>query len=153
MMPFDRFTETAQETPQRAFEVMQRYGHNQMDTEHVLLALIEQPQGVVSQILEMLKVNANALVEQLDSILRTSQQVSGFVGEAGQIPITPRVFQIITLADEEANQMKDEHISTEHMFLAIVSERDTLVAKLLEDAGITRDRVSDSLQQLRGGRT
>ncbi len=152
MIPFDRFTETAQETPKRALEIMQRYGHTQMDTEHVLLALIEQPQGVVSRLLDMLKVNANGLAGQLDSILRSSSQVSGFVGESGQIPITPRVFQIITLADVEANQMKDAHISTEHMFLAIVSERETPVARLLEDAGITRNRVSDSLQQLRSGR-
>ncbi len=151
MIPVDRFTETAQEIPQRAFEIMQRYGHNQMDTEHVLLALIEQPQGVVSQLFEMWNVKSNGLAEQLDSILRTSPQASGFVGEAGQIPITPRVFQIITLANEEANQMKDEQISTEHMFLAIVSERDTPLARLLEDAGITRDRVSETLQQLRSG--
>ncbi len=152
MMPFDRFTQTAQETPQRAFEIMQRYGHNQMDTEHVLLALIEQPQGMVSQLLELLKVNPNALAVQLDAILRASPPASGFEGQAGQIPITPRVFQIITLADEEARQMKDEHIATEHLFLAIVSERDTPVARLLENAGITRNRVVDALQQMRGGR-
>jgi len=55
MMRFDRFTERAQEAAQRAAEIIQRYGHNQIDTEHILLALIEQPQGVVPQILEILK--------------------------------------------------------------------------------------------------
>ena len=60
MMRFDRFTERAQEAAQRAAEIIQRYGHNQIDTEHILLALIEQPQGVIPQILEMLKVDANA---------------------------------------------------------------------------------------------
>ena len=55
MMRFDRFTERAQEAAQRAAEIIQRYGHNQIDTEHILLALIEQPQGVIPQILDLLK--------------------------------------------------------------------------------------------------
>jgi ATP-dependent Clp protease ATP-binding subunit ClpA len=65
MMRFDRFTERAQEAAQRAAEIIQRYGHNQIDTEHILLALIEQPQGVIPQILEYLKVDSNALTERL----------------------------------------------------------------------------------------
>ena len=68
MMRFDRFTERAQEAAQRAAEIIQRYGHNQIDTEHILLALIEQPQGVIPQILEYLKVDSNALTERLDYI-------------------------------------------------------------------------------------
>ena len=60
MMRFDRFTERAQEAAQRAAEIIQRYGHNQIDTEHILLALIEQPQGVIPQILEILKIDATA---------------------------------------------------------------------------------------------
>jgi len=151
MMRFDRFTERAQEAAQRAAEIIQRYGHNQIDTEHILLALIEQPQGVISQLLEMLKVDANALAERLDYILRTSPKASIFGGGAGQIFITPRVKRIIDLANEEANRMKDEYISTEHLFLAILSERNTPAARLLEGAGINRDRVNDSIQQLRGG--
>ena len=151
MMRFDRFTERAQEAAQRAAEIIQRYGHNQIDTEHILLALIEQPQGVISQLLEILKVDGNALAERLDYILRTSPKASIFGGGAGQIFITPRVKRIIDLANEEANRMKDEYISTEHIFLAILSERNTPAARLLEGAGITRDRVYDSIQQLRGG--
>ena len=151
-MPIDRFTMSAQEAPQRAAEIMQRYGHNLMDTEHVLLALIEQPQGMVSQLLEMLRVDKNTLTERLDTILRTSPKENSFTGEAGQIPITPRVMRVLDLANEEANRMKDEKISTEHMFLAILAERDTPVAQLLEDAGIHRDQVYDSIQQLRNGR-
>ena len=61
MMRFDRFTERAQEAAQRAAEIIQRYGHNQIDTEHILLALIEQPQGVIPQILDVLKVDSAAL--------------------------------------------------------------------------------------------
>ncbi|GAB4471663.1 MAG: AAA family ATPase [Anaerolineales bacterium] len=151
MMRFDRFTERAQEAAQRAAEIIQRYGHNQIDTEHILLALIEQPQGVVSQILEVLKVDTNALMERLDYILRTSPKANIFGGGAGQIFITPRVKRIVDLANEEANRLRDEYISTEHIFLAILSERSTPAARLLEGAGVTRDRVYEAIQQIRGG--
>jgi ATP-dependent Clp protease ATP-binding subunit ClpC len=151
MMRFDRFTERAQEAAQRAAEIIQRYGHNQIDTEHILLALIEQPQGVIPQILEYLKIDAAALTERLDYILRTSPKANIFGGGAGQIFITPRVKRIIDLANEEANRLKDEYISTEHIFLAILSERSTPAARLLEGAGVTRERVYEAVQQIRGG--
>ncbi|MEK6754048.1 MAG: AAA family ATPase [Chloroflexota bacterium] len=150
-MRFDRFTERAQEAAQRAAEIIQRYGHNQIDTEHILLALIEQPGGVIPQILEKLSVNAEALTERLDATLRASPKANIFGGGAGQIFITPRVKRIIDLANEEANRLKDEYISTEHIFLAILTERNTPAARILESAGLTRDRVYDAIQDLRGG--
>src|SRR5215210_36638 len=136
MMRFDRFTERAQEAAQRTAEIIQRYGHNQIDTEHILLALIEQPGGVIPQILEKLSVSPKANI---------------FGGGAGQIFITPRVKRIIDLANEEANRLKDEYISTEHIFLAILTERNTPAARILESAGLTRDRVYTAVQDLRGG--
>ncbi len=151
MMRFDRFTERAQEAAQRAAEIIQRYGHNQIDTEHFLLALIEQPQGAVPQILEMLNVNAEMLAERLDYILKTSPKASIFGGGAGQIFITPRVKRVMDIANQEASKLNDEYISTEHMFLAILAERNTPSARLLEGAGLTRDRVFDAIQDLRGG--
>ncbi|MFN2303352.1 MAG: ATP-dependent Clp protease ATP-binding subunit, partial [Anaerolineales bacterium] len=150
-MRFDRFTERAQEAAQRAAEIIQRYGHNQIDTEHILLALIEQPQGVISQLLEILKVDAENFKERLDYILRTSPKANIFGKGAGQVFITPRVKRIIDLANEESNRLRDEYISTEHIFLAILSEKNTPAARLLEDLGITRQRVLDSIEELRGG--
>ncbi len=151
MMRFDRFTERAQEAAQRAAEIIQRYGHNQIDTEHILLALIEQPGGVIPQILEKLSVSSQALVERLDATLRASPKANIFGGGAGQIFITPRVKRIIDLANEEANRLKDEYISTEHIFLAILTERNTPAARILEGAGLSRDRVYEAVQGLRGG--
>jgi ATP-dependent Clp protease ATP-binding subunit ClpC len=151
MMRFDRFTERAQEAAQRAAEIIQRYGHNQIDTEHILMALIEQPGGVIPQILEKLNVSAPALTERLDSTLKASPKANIFGGGAGQIFITPRVKRIVDLANEEANRLKDEYISTEHIFLAILTERNTPAARILESAGLTRDRVFDAIQELRGG--
>jgi ATP-dependent Clp protease ATP-binding subunit ClpC len=152
-MRFDRFTERASEAAQRAAEIIQRYGHNQIDTEHILLALIEQPEGVITQILEILKVDPNMVEERLDYVLRTSPKANIFGGGAGQIFITPRVKRIIDLANEEANRLKDDYISTEHLFLAILSERNTPAARLLETSGITRDRVYEAIMQLRGGKS
>jgi len=151
MMRFDRFTERAQEAAQRAAEIIQRYGHNQIDTEHILLALIEQPGGVIPQILEKLNVSSEALVERIDATLRASPKANIFGGGAGQIFITPRVKRIVDLANEEANRLKDEYISTEHIFLAILTERNTPAARILESAGLSRDRVYDAIQDLRGG--
>jgi len=151
MMRFDRFTERAQEAAQRAAEIIQRYGHNQIDTEHILLALIEQPQGVIPQLLETLNVDSEALTERLDYVLRTSPKANIFGGGAGQIFITPRVKRIVDLANQEANRLKDEYISTEHLFLAILSERNTPSARLLEGAGVTKERVNEAIQQVRGG--
>ena len=119
-MRFDRFTERAQDAAARAYEILQRYGHNQVDTEHILLALLEQPEGVIPQILEMLKVEADMLQQRLDDVLRASPKAAIYGGGTGQVFITPRVKRIIDLANEDANRLKDEFISTEHIFLAIL---------------------------------
>lgn len=151
MMRFDRFTERAQEAAQRAAEIIQRYGHNQIDTEHILLALIEQPQGVVSQILEILAVDPAILIAKLDEVLKNSPKASIFGGGAGQIFITPRVKRVMEIANDEASRLKDEYISTEHLFLAILSERNTAAIKVLTESGIDKNRVQDAVNQLRGG--
>jgi ATP-dependent Clp protease ATP-binding subunit ClpC len=151
MMRFDRFTERAQEAAQRAAEIIQRYGHNQIDTEHILLALIEQPQGVVSQILEIMAIDADALQKKLDEILRSSPKANIFGGGAGQIFITPRVKRVMEVANEEASKLKDEFISTEHLFLAILSERNTPASRLLQENGVERKRILEAIMQLRGG--
>ncbi len=144
MMRFDRFTERAQEAAQRAAEIIQRYGHNQIDTEHILLALIEQQEGMVTQILESLAVERSVIINKLDDILKSSPKASIFGGGAGQIFITPRVKRIMELANDEATKIKDEFISTEHIFLAILGERNTPASRLLQESGIDRKRVSGS---------
>lgn len=151
MMRFDRFTERAQDAAQRAAEIIQRYGHNQIDTEHIFLALIEQPQGVISQILEKLNVDIEALTERIDSQLRSTPKANIYGGGAGQIFITPRVKRVVDMANQEANRLNDDYISTEHLFLAILSERNTAIARLLSEEGITKDRIYDAVKEIRGG--
>ncbi|MBI4316301.1 MAG: AAA family ATPase [Chloroflexi bacterium] len=150
-MRFDRFTERAQDAAARAYEILQRYSHNQVDTEHILLALLEQPDGVIPQLLEKLSVDIELVKRRLDDVLRASPKVAIYGGGAGQVFITPRVKRIIDLANEEANRLKDEFISTEHIFLAVLSERNTAVARILAEAGVTKERVYDAVKEIRGG--
>ncbi|MER3544862.1 MAG: Clp protease [Chloroflexota bacterium] len=151
-MRFDRFTERAQDAGMRAVEIAQRYGHNQVDTEHILLALLEQPEGVILQILEKMNVDVSFIRGRLDEVLRASPKAAIYGGGGtGQVFITPRVKRIIDLANEEANRLRDEYISTEHIFLAILSERNTAVARILSEANVTKDRVYDMIKDIRGG--
>lgn len=150
-MRFERFTERAQDAAQRATEILQRYGHTQIDTEHILLALLEQPEGVIPQILERMSVDQEYIKRRLDDVLRASPRGAVYGGGTGQVFITPRVKRIVDLANDEASRLKDEYISTEHLFLAILSERNTAVARILAEAGVTKDRVNESVKDIRGG--
>ncbi|MBN1890798.1 MAG: AAA family ATPase [Thermoflexales bacterium] len=151
-MRFDRFTERAQEAAARSYEVLQRYSHTQVDTEHLLLALLEQTDGVVHQLLERLGVDTHVMRSRLDEVLRMSPKSSIYgAGGTGQVFITPRLKRVIDLANEEASRLKDDYISTEHIFLAIATERNTAAARILAEAGVTKDRVYEAIKEVRGG--
>jgi ATP-dependent Clp protease ATP-binding subunit ClpC len=151
MMRFERFTERAQDAAARAYEILQRYGHNQVDTEHILLALLEQPEGVIPQILEKMNVDQEAMRYKLDEVLKASPKAAIYGAGQGQVFMTPRVKRVVDLAQEEANRLKDEYISTEHIFLAILSETRTAVARIVKEAGITKERVLEIIKEFRGG--
>ena len=152
MMRLDRFTERAQDAAQRAVEAMSRYGHTQIDVEHLLLALLEQPEGVIPQILEQLGVDVEQIQQRLDDVLRASPKAGIYGGGGvGQVFITPRVKRVLDLANDEANRLKDDYISTEHIFLAIAGERSTPVARILRESGVTKERIYDAIKKVRGG--
>ncbi len=151
MMRFDRFTERAQEAATRAAEIIQRYGHNQVDTEHILLALLDQEEGVVGQLCKNMNVDTAVLYDRLDKILKTTPKANIFGGPSGQVFITPRVKMVIDRANDEANCLNDEYISTEHIFLAITSEKNTQLSRLLDELSISHARVLDAVNELRGG--
>lgn len=150
-MRFDRFTERAQDAAARAYELTQEYGHTQVDTEHLFLALMRQDDGAVPQLLDQLKIDAAAIQQRLEEELKNSPKVSVYGGGVGQIFYTPRIRTVLELAQGEANRLKDEFISTEHLFLAILSERNTPSARILQEFGVTRERMLNSIQELRGG--
>ncbi len=153
MMRFDRFTERAQEAAQRAVELMTQHGHSQVDVEHLLLALLKQPDGSVSSLVTELGANPDTLREQLEQLLQQSPR-PGIYGARGgqQVFITPRVKRVLDLAQEEATRLNDEYISTEHLLLAITHERNTQVSRLLEEHNLGRERVLQAITQMRAGR-
>lgn len=152
MMRFDKFTERAQDAAMRAYEILQRYQHSQADTEHLLLALLEQPNGLVPELLESMNIDPEMLMDRIDQILSASPKIGGAVNMAvGQVYITPRLKRVLDNAQEEAKAMQDEYISTEHLFLAICSERGTPSARVLQELGVTKSRIHDSIEQMRGG--
>ena len=153
MMRFDRFTERAQDAAMRAYEILQRYKHAQADTEHLLLALLEQPEGVVSDILRRMGIDPEAVRERVDDILQRAPKVNMMPNMAvGQVYITPRLKRVLDHAQVEAEKLKDEYISTEHLFLAVVAERGTPTAQMLNQLGITHPAVLNAIQTMRGGK-
>jgi ATP-dependent Clp protease ATP-binding subunit ClpC len=153
MIGFDRFTERAQEAATHAYEIMQRYQHTQLDTEHILLALLEQPEGIVPRILNDLHVDVEQIRRRLDDVLKASPRmaVPGTL-QPQQVYITPRVKRLMDRSNEEATKLKDEFISTEHLLLAILSDQESAASRILLDAGITYDRFASALAEFRGGR-
>lgn len=151
MMRYDRFTERAQDAAARSYEILQRYGHNQVDTEHLLLALLEQPEGVIPALLEKMTIPSEPLRAKLDEVLKATPRSAVYGGGTGQVFITPRVKRVIDLANEEANRLRDEYISTEHIFLAILSENRTPAHRILKEAGVTKERVVEVIKEIRGG--
>lgn len=138
----------------RAYEILQHYKHTQVDTEHVFLALLQQNGGAVPQIMQVLQAPVEEMTEKLANVLenmpRASTNPYGATNTA-QVFITPRLKRIMDIAYEEAMRMKDEYISTEHMLLAIASERNTPSANILRDAMITKERILEAIEQIRKG--
>ena len=117
--------------------------------EHLLLALLEQPEGVVSEIMIKLGADVELFKRRLDEILRASPKASIDGGGAIQIPITLHVRHVFEQADKEASGLKDATISPEHILLAIASERGTPTDRLLLDNGVTKQRIYDAIKAMR----
>ena len=138
----------------RAYEILQHYKHTQVDTEHVFLALLQQSGGAVPQIMQTLQAPVPEMVQKLADVLENMPRASNNpYGNAttAQVFITPRLKRIMDIAYEEAMKMKDEYISTEHMLLAIASERNTPSANVLREAAITKEKIAEAIEQIRKG--
>lgn len=143
-----QFTEEAQEIAQLAAEIIQRYSQNQIDIEHILLALFEQPNGIVPQILANRDVDIETLAVQLDKILQASPKANIF-GNNKQIFITPRLKRIIDLAKVESRRLHDDLISSEHIFLSTFSEKKTPAIRVLQSANLSYEKVDEWIQKAR----
>lgn len=150
----DRFTERAQEAIFRSQEIVARYQHGQLDTEHLFMALLEQRDGLVCQILETLGVNVDMMRRRLDDDLRSAPQMEYRGGGMAQqqIYVTPRVQRLGQVASQEAFELDDEYISTEHLLLAIATEDNSPSVRLLHDAGVYKEDIYDIIDEIRGGK-
>ena len=146
-MKQERFTELAQEALTASQEIVRQYQHSQWDVEHVLLSLLQQERGLVGDVLNELNVNATEVKQSVETALGKVPKVTY---DSGQIYATPRIAQLLKLADEEANRLKDEYISTEHLLIAIITEGGE-AASILKQLGVDQEKVYRALQKLRGG--
>jgi ATP-dependent Clp protease ATP-binding subunit ClpC len=144
----ERFTEQAQEVLAASQELVRRYRHNQWDVEHVLLALLEQEKGITKDILQMLGVDIDVVKKRVGATLESFPKIAY---EATQIYATPRISALLENADHEADRLKDEFVSTEHLLIAIAGETRGEAATILAESGITQEKIYQALQKIRGG--
>lgn len=143
----NRLTEKSQEALVAAQNLAERNGNSQVEPEHLLLALLEQSEGVVPQILSKMNIATGALVQQVRAELQRLPRVSG---AAVQIGISPRLRTVVVRAHDELSQFGDEYVSTEHLLLAILGHAGGSAQRLLQQAGITRDNLLAALREVRG---
>lgn len=148
-MDLDKFSERAQDVAARAAVIIKRYGHPQVDNEHILLALIEQENGAVSQILEYLKINVVALNSRVDQLLRSTPRSPELGFNGNPTLLTSRVNLVVDLAQKEARRMGDSSFSTEHLFLALLTEAGTPLAGIFREFSISHSNVLNAISDLR----
>jgi ATP-dependent Clp protease ATP-binding subunit ClpC len=144
----ERFTEQAQEVLAASQELVRRYRHNQWDVEHVLLALLEQEKGITKDIFQMLGADVDVAKKRVGATLEGFPKVTY---EAGQIYATPRIAALLENANKEADRLKDEFVSTEHLLIAIAGETRGEAATILAESGVTQEKIYQALQKIRGG--
>jgi len=116
----DKFTIKSQEAVQNAQRLAEKIGHQQIDVEHLLRVLLEDEEGVASQILKRLGVNTNLLKKDVDDLLGKMPKVVGAT-PVGQIYVSPALKEVFERASTEAERLKDEYVSVEHLLLAIIA--------------------------------
>ncbi|MGA3028931.1 MAG: ATP-dependent chaperone ClpB [Bryobacteraceae bacterium] len=126
-----------------------RNGNQQIDIEHLLLALLQQEGGLVPSILNKADINVETLRHRLDQEIDRFPKVSGPAASPDQVYITPRLQKLLTQAEDEAKHLKDEYISVEHVLLA-ASEEHGAAGRLFDEFGLSRDRLMTALQEVRG---
>ena len=148
-MRLDKLTLKAQEAIQTSQHLAEKLGHQQIEPEHMLKAIFEQKEGAIPPLLAKIGVNRESMERQAANSLEKIPRVSG--SGYGQAYISPRLKAVLEQAFNEAEQMKDEYISLEHILMAISDEKAGEGAKILSAAGITRDSILKALVDIRGG--
>jgi ATP-dependent Clp protease ATP-binding subunit ClpB len=149
-MELNRFTQKAQEAIQGSATIAARYYQQQIDCEHLFLALLEQSEGLAKGLLQKMDIPPESMIQQLEDHLSQLPQVSGPGSE--QVYMTRKLNRVLDSASREAGKMQDEYISVEHILLALVGETDSFSSQILTGAGATREKLLKAIAEVRGGR-
>ena len=147
-MQTEKLTIKAQEAIQEAKALAEQKNHQQIDVEHLLIALIFQKEGIVLPILQKLGVNVDLILSQLEGEIARIPQVTG--RGAAQVYLSSRLNEILNGASKEAERLTDEYVSTEHLLLAITDEKRGAAYQILQRNGVTKDAIFRVLQEIRG---
>ncbi len=151
MMDMNRATQKVQEALQTAQAQALRLGHAEIDGEHLLLALCEQPDGLIPRLLKKVDVEVAAVVDGLNRDLQSRSKIGGPGADSSKLYASRRLSNLLLQAEAEAKQLKDEYVSVEHVFLAVVDEGDrTAAGRLLKKLNINRDKLLQVLTEIRG---
>ena len=149
-MDINRLTEKAQEALRAAQSEATRLGHQQIDVEHLLLALLEQEGGLARSIFEKTAVDSDLVRRRIEEALARLPKVSSDTGGPGEVYITARLNRLLVKAEDEAKQLKDDYVSVEHLLLAMVDDKSGEAGRILSELGLTRDKLMQALRQVRG---
>jgi len=147
-MRFDKFTIKSQELIQSSQSLASQHGHQQIEPEHLLAAMLQEREGIAVAMLRKLGVSTTDINRQVTAALEKLPQISG--GGVGEAYLSPRAKAVLEAAFAEAGKMKDEYVSIEHIFLAIADEKKGEAAGILARAGVTRDSILKVLLEIRG---
>jgi ATP-dependent Clp protease ATP-binding subunit ClpB len=146
----NKLTQKTQEALHDAQTRALRYGHTEIDVEHLLTALLEQPDGLIPRLFTRLDADVAAIRAALEAQLETRPRVSGS-GASGEAHITRALGQLLEAAQQHADRLKDEYVSVEHLLLAMIDTgSSTAAGRILKEHGVTSDRFLEVLTEVRG---
>jgi ATP-dependent Clp protease ATP-binding subunit ClpB len=147
----NKLTQKSQEALHDAQTKALRFGHSEVDGEHLLLALLDQPEGLVPRLLEATGADPAQLHDGIESDLKRRPSVSGPGVNPGEVRVTQRFSRILDAAEREARRLKDEYVSVEHLVLALIDEGpETAAGRRLAEQGLTRQKFLEALTEIRG---
>ena len=144
---FDRFTERARKVMGFARREAQRFHHEYIGTEHILLGLIQEGQGVAANVLKSMNIDLEKIRREIEKIVKAGPAMEPSV----QIPFTPRAKKVVELALEEASNLGHNYIGTEHLLLALLREQEGIAAHVLQALGVRLKDVREEVIEFLGG--
>ena len=140
---FKRYTEKAKKAIMIAQEEAVNLNHDYIGTEHILIGLLKEEEGVASQVLKQLGVHVDKVVEEVERLVG-----KGEYQQVGEVTFTPRAKKVLELASQEASQLKNNYIGTEHILLGLIKEGSGVAVRILTDSGISLDNVYSEIMKV-----